>query len=413
MKNPLTIDVLERFAPHANEGYKVALANGWQLLQAAKIDTELRVAHFISQFAGHETGGMTIVRENTRWTPEQVKSFTGKRFANLQPRVLLARGDAEALANIVYATTNGNEDDGDGWLYRGGGFNQLTGRANYRACGDAIGVDLEGEPKWIEHGEIALKAAIWEWTECGLNKFADHNYGRAIGNAINRGNPFSKYDPIGYESRQRWFAHAWSLVGGGQPLPVNTAMYLGAFGADVRHVQGQLRELGYAVGDVDDVYGPTMARAVAGFKLDHKRGVGVELEPDEAIGPLTLAALKTAQPVRLSPERENATIADLKAKGSTEVVAGAHMEAVGRGLATAGALGGAGKIGLLDSLLGPLQQLTALRGAAAGSVAAIAWGLENFWPLLCIAGGVYCWRSGYHVQLARLIAHQLGFNLSR
>lgn len=408
----LTYDLVKQFAIHARDDYAAALVNGAGELEAAGINTPLRLAHFMAQIA-HESGGFTIVRENTGWTPAQIKGFTGSRYANLHPSILLCRGDAQKLANVVYAQTNGNTGGNDGWDYRGGGLIQLTGRENYRACGNALGVDLEGRPRLIEDAGIALRAALWEWSYAGVNTFADHNYGRTIGNAINRGNPFSRYDPIGHQSREQWFRRAWAVFGGGQPLPQEEALHLGAYGGIVRRIQGQLRDLGYGVGDQDGVYGPTMARAVAGFKLDQKRALGVELEPDEVLGPLSMAALDTAVPVLLSPDRESATMADLTALGSTEMAAGGHQQAVGRGLTAVGFAAGAHQIGALDGLADQLQQITLLQSTAAPAIKAIGWGMANFWWMLLIGAGVYCWRSGYGVKLARLAAHQLGFNLWR
>ena len=69
--------------------------------------------------------------------------------------------DPELLANRVYAGRIGNGDaaSGDGYRYRGRGYLQLTGRANYRAFGQRLGIDLERHPERAEEPEIAWRIA--------------------------------------------------------------------------------------------------------------------------------------------------------------------------------------------------------------------------------------------------------------
>lgn len=85
--------------------------------------------------------------------PSTVKGLTDEQ---LQKYVK----NSEALANLVYANRNGNGDEasGDGHKYRGGGYIQLTGKANYAAVGARIGVDLVKQPALVCDPEIAAKA---------------------------------------------------------------------------------------------------------------------------------------------------------------------------------------------------------------------------------------------------------------
>ena len=75
----------------------------------------------------------------------------------------------EAFAEAVYGykTRNpvggpriGNNKPGDGWKYRGRGFIQLTGKANYADIGKAIGVDLVNNPDALLDPLTAAKASI-------------------------------------------------------------------------------------------------------------------------------------------------------------------------------------------------------------------------------------------------------------
>jgi predicted chitinase len=68
-------------------------------------------------------------------------------------------GNPQGLANYVYATKNGNKGGNDGWNYRGKGLNQLTGRANFQAIKQIIGVDIIANPDLlITDQDVAVKA---------------------------------------------------------------------------------------------------------------------------------------------------------------------------------------------------------------------------------------------------------------
>ena len=57
----------------------------------------------------------------------------------------------------------GNTQPGDGARYKGRGFIQITGRANYTAAGKALGIDLVNHPELAERPDIATKVSLWYW----------------------------------------------------------------------------------------------------------------------------------------------------------------------------------------------------------------------------------------------------------
>lgn len=413
MGNFLTEEDLRRFAPRATPGYVDALLSGQQEVQAAGVDTPLRLSHFLAQTA-HETGGYTIVSESLKYSAKRIREVWPSRFAGAAglARAALCANNPERLAEAVYGGRMGNVDRGDAYAYRGCGFLQTTGRDNYRKLGDMLGVDLERDPQLLENLGISLRAALAEWQDLRLNKFADRNYLRAIGNAINRGNPYSKHEPIGAASRRQWWERAWAIWGDGK-LPPSTELALGATGASVESLQRRLRELGYPIGAVDGVFGPALADAVVAFKARARREGLTDLEPEDVVGPRTQVALDRGVPREVSPERAGATVADVAQAGSTEVAAGQATKAAGTALAAASAVEGARQTGVLDTLRDSVGWLPELQLTLAPVLDALRWAWAHaFWAIALVLG-VWAWSKGRGVVLARWRAYTDGLNMSK
>jgi predicted chitinase len=59
----------------------------------------------------------------------------------------------------------GNTKEGDGKRYKGRGYIQLTGRANYTHYGNKLGVDLAGNPELAKKPSVAADVAVAYWNE--------------------------------------------------------------------------------------------------------------------------------------------------------------------------------------------------------------------------------------------------------
>ena len=108
----------------------------------------------------YESGDFQKTSENMKYTnPEQMVKLFREIKTTDQARQLIQAGPV-AIANTVYGggkgSSIGNIAPGDGWLYRGRGFVQLTGRANYRKIGQEIGVDLENNPKLASTDPVTM-----------------------------------------------------------------------------------------------------------------------------------------------------------------------------------------------------------------------------------------------------------------
>jgi putative chitinase len=150
-----------------------------------KIDTPLRLAHFLAQ-CGHESGGFKVVNENLNYSAKGLLTTFKKYFPD-EPTAKLYERKPEKIANIVYASRMGNGDkaSGEGWKYKGRGYIQLTGKSNYAAFDKIVTEDIIATPDLVAT-KYPLLSAAWYWDSRKLNLEADKGATDAVVTAITK-----------------------------------------------------------------------------------------------------------------------------------------------------------------------------------------------------------------------------------
>jgi putative chitinase len=103
---------------------------------------------YVLATAFHETGGSfkPIVENLNYTTASRLRQVWPVRFADIR----VAReytNNPRKLANLVYGGRLGNDSIDDGYKYRGRGFVQITGKANYAKFSDIVMEDLVANPE--------------------------------------------------------------------------------------------------------------------------------------------------------------------------------------------------------------------------------------------------------------------------
>lgn len=171
----VTLGELQRICPLTRSQ---VLARYVEPLNAAMVEFEIntpeREAMFLAQVA-HESGGFNYVKE-------------------------LASGEAyEGRKDL------GNTESGDGVKYKGRGLIQITGKANYAACGDALGLGLIENPELLEQPINAARCSGWFWSTRRLNDIADRGDFLRVTKIINGGTN-------GFADRQAYYARASEVL---------------------------------------------------------------------------------------------------------------------------------------------------------------------------------------------------------
>lgn len=173
-----------------------------------KIDSILRLSHFLSQCA-HESGGFKYTTENLNYSAKGLITTFPKYFK--QPGLAEAyQRKPEKIASRVYGNRMGNGDESsmDGWKFRGRGYIQLTGKSNYIEFDKFVNEDIIKNPDLVAK-QYPLLSAAWFFYKNNINSTADkgstEDIVKSVTKKINGG-----YN--GLADRQKYFDKYYKLL---------------------------------------------------------------------------------------------------------------------------------------------------------------------------------------------------------
>ena len=252
----LTLAAVQALFPKGPQDHLQAIADhSGTILPRFGMDRLARRRDFFLAQVGHESGGLTLLEENLRYSAERLCAVWPSRFPDLAA-ARVCHHQPELLANTVYCNRMGNgpRESGDGWKFRGRGYIQLTGRDGYRRVGDIAGIDLESWPEMASEPGSALLVACSFWAWKDLNAVADSGDFVKLTRRINGGT-------VGLADRRAWLDKVRRTLNSPEDnSPVSDVTTLIA-------VQRALQKKGYReVGAADGLLGPRTVAAITRFR---------------------------------------------------------------------------------------------------------------------------------------------------
>lgn len=257
---------------HGNNDWESWVEPIQEMLPKYDINTATRIAMFFAQ-CGHESLNFKVLSENLNYSAKGLDAVFPKYFKNAGRKAVDFHRQPERIANVVYCDRMGNgpTESGDGWLFRGRGVIQLTGRSNYTAFANSINRSVERTIEYLETKTGALESACWFWQENGLNNLSTDIV--AATRRINGGKN-------GLADRKHHYEKAMQILDGSYvPKPDPILLKVGSSGEAVKRVQ-ELLGL-----DADGIFGKVTEQRVKEWQDN------VGLEADGIIGPQSYSLL--------------------------------------------------------------------------------------------------------------------------
>ena len=330
--------VVRAVAPHADPRLAGAVADHADtVFSKYKITTPERQSDFVAHVLV-ESAGLTKTEENLNYSAQRLTEVWPARFPTLASAVPYAH-NPKALAIKVYGGRMGNRPGtDDGWVMRGEGLLQATGRDNISRLARTLGITPEVCAHWLSDPAHMLECAAALYVMLGCLPFADRGDIRGSTQRVNGGTN-------GLAERTAARSRVLRAL---RPAP-RPAMAVGfadvpaadevAAPADVKAAQRRLKALGYFPGAADGNIGPAMAGTLTTFQFDNDLPKTGELD---AATRAALASALTSE--RAIPDaRAAVTVDDLRAKGSETIKATDEAE---QGLSVKVA-GGTAAVGVL------------------------------------------------------------------
>lgn len=184
----VTVSQLTAAAPSGDPSVIKAIADASGAVFAKYgLTTRNRVLGFLS--TALEESGFRTLTENLNYSASRAAQVWPSIFPSAAAAAPFA-ASPRALANRVYGGRLGNKGQDDGWVYRGAGLIQITGRSNFEMLAKLTGLPL------IEHPELVTDPA--HLLEASVALFVQYK------------------DILTYCDAENWRA-VWALVGTGSP----------------------------------------------------------------------------------------------------------------------------------------------------------------------------------------------------
>jgi putative chitinase len=184
----------------------------------------------------------------------------------------------------------GNTQPGDGPKYRGRGFLQVTGRANYAEMSKLLGVDFVNNPEALAQPKYAAASAI-AWFQKRWGRFKNWGDTKAVTKVVNggyngladRSSKFAQYSRLYGSGGSAGAASAPGGGGGGGPAG-RMAPGGAGFNDNVKAVGGNIKQYANLGSNVNyEGLKPTMKRRFTAMAAEHYQKTGKKLQINSAL----------------------------------------------------------------------------------------------------------------------------------
>lgn len=159
--------------------------NSRQLINIKLLLDKMKQAGITNPYA--QVGILSVVGKECNFIPKneicydntdnsRIREVFGRRVKRFNDTELdELKKDCPEFFDVVYGKDagfkwkTGNTEKGDGYKYRGRGFNGITFKSNYKKMGDLVGMDLVTNPEILNNPEIAADVAIKFFTANAKN----------------------------------------------------------------------------------------------------------------------------------------------------------------------------------------------------------------------------------------------------
>lgn len=243
----VTAEQLHRAAPSGDPKIIEAIAaTSGAVFAKYGLNNHARILGFLS--TALEESQFRNLSENLNYSAQRAHEVFPREFPTVSHAALYAY-KPQAFANKVYGGRMGNVGPNEGWLFRGQGLIQITGRQNFEMLEKKTGLPLTTHPEMVTDPAHLC--------ECSVALFVEYP------SILNRCDA------------ERW-TEVWSLVGSGRPNNpvINLANHEAALAA--------LQKAIPALVDMPAQSAPPAAFATPVARLDAVKGTLAQITPTPA-----------------------------------------------------------------------------------------------------------------------------------